>query len=83
MKAKEWIINWFVENGNIEREVVENSMENNYIEAGLIDSFGFIQLVSDVEEGFGISFGDDDFANENIFVIGGLIQIIEDRVRNE
>ena len=83
MNVKTWMIEWFVENGNIDREEVENKYDCNYIGSGMIDSFGFIKLVADIEEELGITLADDDFANDGIFVISGLVQIIQDRVEHE
>ena len=78
--VRKWIINWFVKNGNMNSEEVESKFDCNYIETGMIDSFGFIQLVADIEEQLEITLTDDDFGNDKIFVISDLVQIIQDRM---
>jgi len=51
----------------------------NYIEKGLIDSFGVIELISTVESAFDFVFSENDFKAERFSTIGGLIKIIEER----
>lgn len=77
--VKEWVINWFVNSANCEREKVEENFEQNYIEVGLVDSFGFLQLIADIEE-MGTILSDKDFENEALFTINGLIAILEERL---
>ena len=49
------------------------------MEAGVIDSIGFLDLISACEEKLGIAFSDDDFSNDKIFTIAGLIDIITEK----
>lgn len=73
---KEWIINWFSENGNVESEI---DYDCNYIDMELIDSFAFINLISDCEEHFNIIFDDADFESNIIFSVNGLVKCIEEK----
>ena len=79
MNKKEFIINWFFEKSMLSREEVEKGLEKNYFEQGLIDSFAFLELISQCEETFGMEFTDEDFSNEDIFTIKGLIDILEQK----
>lgn len=74
---KEFVINWFAEKSTMSQEELERNLEINYFEQGLIDSFSFLELVSACEEKFGITFSDEDFENDEIFTISGLIHILE------
>ena len=74
---KEFVIDWFSENSTMSRKEIENDTSINYLEQGLIDSFAFLELISTCEEKFKIEFSDDDFQNDDIFTIEGLIRIIE------
>lgn len=76
-QVKEWVENWFIKNGKIGRDELINTYKESYIEQGLIDSFGFIQLVNNIEEQFHIELDDKDFEDEGFFTISGLIDIIE------
>lgn len=78
---REWIENWFVKNAKIGKDDLRKLQNDNYIEKGLIDSFGFIQLVNDIEKRYQIVFEDDDFENEHFFIISGLINIVEQHVK--
>lgn len=74
--AEEWIIKWFVNNGKMsEKEVIAN-INKNYIDIGLVDSFGFLQLLSDIAEEFEMEFSDEDFSNEKFFTISGLSELL-------
>lgn len=75
---KEVIIDWFVEHSNISVDEIECDLDINYLEKGLIDSFGFLELISFCENQFGYTFADEDFSNDNIFTINGLINILKE-----
>lgn len=83
MNVQNWMIEWFIKNGNNERQMIEDNLNNNYVEVGLVDSFGFIQLIADVEEEFKISFNDSDFVDEKLFTIQGMCERVLERAKNE
>lgn len=74
---QEWVIEWFIKEAKVERQALEKNLHTGYLEAGYIDSMEFIALISDVEEKFGIQFNDEDFMDEKILTIAGLIDRIE------
>ncbi len=76
---RDFIIDWFVEHGTLSGEQIKESMDENYLEAGMIDSFGFLGLIGACEENFGITFQDDDFADDAIFTINGMIRLMEEK----
>ena len=49
-------------------------------EAGLIDSFGFVELVTFIERTYGVALHDDDFESPEISNLAGLQKIIMDRL---
>lgn len=55
-------------------------MTLNYIEAGYIDSMGFIQFVSTIEDEFDIEFEVEDIENPNMKIVGKLIDFITAKV---
>lgn len=73
--TEEYLINWFVEYGNLKKEQIKTN--DNYIENGYIDSFGFLDLISNCEDYFKVRFSDKDFENEDIFTISGIVRCIE------
>lgn len=55
-------------------------MTLNYIEAGYIDSMGFIQFVSTIEDEFDIEFEVEDIENPDMKIVGKLIDFISSKV---
>lgn len=55
-------------------------MTLNYIEAGYIDSMGFIQFVSTIEDEFDIEFEVEDIENPDMKIVGKLIDFISTKV---
>lgn len=55
-------------------------MTLNYIEAGYIDSMGFIQFISTIEDEFDIEFEVEDIENPVMKIVGKLIDFISAKV---
>ena len=55
-------------------------MTLNYIEAGYIDSMGFIQFISTIEDEFDIEFEVEDIENPDMKIVGKLIDFISAKV---
>ena len=73
---KEWITEWFTENGNTDGEL---DFDSNYLDSGVIDSIAFVSLIAECEEQFEIAFEDQDFEGQEMFTINGLIRLIENK----
>jgi len=50
--------------------------DTNLFDAGLIDSFGFTQLIAFLEETFAIALTEDEFASEDISSLNGIVRIV-------
>ena len=74
------LIEWFVNNADLEPAVVHQNIAQNYFEMQWIDSFQFISLVMSIEELYQISFNQDEFQNRNFSTIAGLTSIIEKKI---
>ena len=77
---KEWVIAWFEENSSVSREVLEANLDENYFNAGYIDSFVFISLIGDIEEEFEVEFDNDQFTDRSFATINGLVGILDGMV---
>ncbi len=55
-------------------------MTLNYIEAGYIDSMGFIQFISTIEDEFDIEFEVEDIENPELRIVGKLIDFIKSKI---
>jgi len=53
---------------------------SNLFKQGLIDSFGFVQLIGFIEERFGLSFSEDDLASDEIVSLAGIAAMVRRRV---
>ena len=74
---RDFIINWFVDHGTLSGEQLKECMDENYFEAGIIDSFDFLSLLGACEESLGLTFQDEDFSDDAIFTINGMIGLME------
>lgn len=79
MTTTEWVIDWFKSHSSESEETIRQSMTANYMELGLIDSFGFVQMLSDIDDEFDVMFVNEDFLNPNFQNIEGLIKLIDER----
>ena len=79
MDIKEWLIDWFAQHSSLDVEGIKAVATANYMEQGIIDSFSFVMLISDIDDEYGITFTNDDFLNPNFMNIEGLAKIIEER----
>lgn len=78
--VKTWIIDWFVKNTDFDKEEIEKNLNESYFEHQWIDSFSFINFISDIEENFSISFSNDEFQNREFATISGLTSIIKGKL---
>lgn len=78
---KEWILAWFEENSSVGRDVLEANLDENYFNAGYIDSFVFISLIDDIEEEFEVEFDNDQFTDRSFATINGLVAILDGMVK--
>ena len=49
------------------------------MEAGMIDSFSFVMLISDIDDEYGVAFTNEDFLNPDFMNIDGLAKMIDER----
>ena len=75
MSEEEWLIGWFKKRN----EGVTISPDTNYIDDGLVDSFGIIELIEEIEGYYKIKFNESIFEDNNIFTIKGLAKIIKNK----
>ena len=53
--------------------------ETDLFDAGLIDSYGFIELIQFLEHTYAISFSDDDLASKEMSTLSGIARMVADR----
>ena len=77
-KILDWICNWFISRN----EGLELELEENFFEIGLIDSFGVIELIEEIEEEFKITFNQLDFQDRRFSSIKGLSIIVSTKINS-
>lgn len=70
--TEDWLRSWFA----AREPDVELARDESYFEAGVIDSFGTIELIEDIETQFGICFDERDFQDRRFATLGGLSALI-------
>ena len=83
MNIEQWVIDWFTENVDVEKDELINNIESNYFHEGWIDSFKFMSFIEDIEEEFDIAFDNEEFQNRNFAVLKGLIEIISSKLNGQ
>lgn len=53
--------------------------ETDLFDAGVIDSYGFIDLVSFLEKTYGVTLSDDDLASPGMSTLAGIAQMVAQR----
>ena len=59
---------------------VELSDDDSFVNKGLIDSTGVLELVGFLEEQFSIRVGDDELLPENLDSINGLVRFLDKKL---
>lgn len=80
---KVWISQWFRSHSDVAKKIKRITGSENYFEQGWIDSFSFIQFVSDLEDHFQIQFDNNEFQNRTFSTIDGLTKIIKHKRHDE
>lgn len=59
----------------------QEKLNYRYLDAGHVDSFSLIQFILELEDKFDISLSPEDTQSDKFRSIGGLIQIVEDKLQ--
>lgn len=76
-EAKDFVINYFKNKGLPEFDKQADLLECEYLEQGIIDSLGIVELITTIENEFSIVFSFQDMESSEFTTIGGLIAIIK------
>ena len=78
--AKEFVTEYIQREYTVPEDV--DIMTLNYIEAGYIDSMGYIQFISTIEDEFDIEFEVEDIENPDMRIVGKLIDFINSKIND-
>tara|TARA_A100001388_G_C28616302_1_gene425350 strand:- start:91 stop:354 length:264 start_codon:yes stop_codon:yes gene_type:complete len=83
-KIVNWLLELFKTNDQEAFESISNEIEDlenrNYFELGLIDSFGIIILIEEIESYYSIRLTEKHFEQRKFSTIAGLAEIIEEEI---
>ena len=79
MDIREKLIQFFEENFMVELDE-DFSDDDSFLENGIIDSTGVLELILFLEENFGIKVEDDEVVPENLDSINNIKTFIESKV---
>ena len=79
-ELENWIIKWFEENTDAEKNEIVKNLDENYFLKSWMDSLKFISFISDIEEKFNITFSNNEFQNRSFATINGISKIIEEKL---
>ena len=77
MEYSSWILDWFSRRA----PQIALAPEDNYFNAGAIDSFGVIELIEDMEQAFSVRFTEDDFQDRRFSSVAGLSDLLAGKGR--
>ena len=81
MNVKEVIMNLIQKKYTIDETV--DLEKFNYIESGFVDSLGIIQFIAELEDEFSIEFSDEELASTEFKTVGGVIKIVEEKIKQK
>ena len=79
-KAEKWIIKWFEDNTDADKNEIIKNLDENYFLKGWIDSLKFISFISDIEKEFKINFSNKEFQNRKFATVNGISKIVEEKL---
>ena len=77
-REEKWLLEWLAGRGPLPKPRIADNLPLNYFEAGLIDSFGVIELITDIENEFGIRFNETHFQDRRFAVVSGLAKLVRE-----
>ena len=82
MNVKQKVITYMHDNARSSLPTGEEKgvLECYYLDQGVIDSIGIINMITSFESEFGISFDAEDMQSYDFQTVGGLIRIIESKM---
>lgn len=72
---RSWLFDWFHQRA----PHVVLAPEDNYFNAGAIDSFGVIELIEDIEQTYVVRFTQEDFQDRRFSSVAGLATLLAEK----
>lgn len=79
MPAKEKVKNYILENYLFTDDQNALKDDDSFLQQGIIDSTGILEVIFFLEDTFGLSVADDDMVPENLDSVNNLVKFIESK----
>lgn len=76
----EWLYGFFSKKKTIPGRDKDDQINTDIFDAGLVDSFGIIELITAIESNFKIELRQEDLSDARFRTIRGIAGIIEDNI---
>ena len=76
-EVKNFVVNYFKEKGLPDIDAESELLGYNYLEKGIIDSFGIVEMIVSMEGQFGVTFPPEEMQKEEFGTVGGLINLVD------
>lgn len=77
MEPREKVVAFLSTRGEIPGATEEERMTYEYVDRGLLDSFGIVEMVMELESEYGIRFSPADMQSPEFRTVGGLVRVVE------
>ena len=78
-QAREWITSWFRNRGKLGKVTADELLHRNYLETGMLTSMEIVELITEIENEFGIQFSESDLQDPRLVTVFGLSELIAER----
>jgi acyl carrier protein len=79
MDVKGTVLTFLSSKNHIPGDTEAEELACDYLAAGVLDSMGIVEMVTEFEDIFGIRFSPEDMQSDEFRTVGGLIGIVERR----
>jgi acyl carrier protein len=85
MDVKDTVLNFFESHAKnpIPGNTEEERLNCYYLDMGIIDSLGIVEMIMELEGKYGIYFTDDHLQSYEFQTIGGLIKLVESMIKEK
>lgn len=79
----DWLYDFFSKKGKIPGKDRDERLKADIFDNALIDSFGIVELISEIESAFKFELKAEDIQDQRFRTIHGLAEIIEARLKDQ
>ncbi len=76
-ETQKWLMKWFERRGRPLAWPADAT--SDFVKQGLIDSFGVVELIEDLESHFGFRFSEADLNDPLFATLGGLLELVQSK----